>query len=73
MMQIHHIIDDIPVRVGGAEKLVQLFHRELLSRGYDSLLVSLADSPIDKLDSCSSLGLNSPYSLKAIGKLFCLI
>jgi glycosyltransferase involved in cell wall biosynthesis len=67
-MKVLHIINSF--EGGGAEKLTLQLHELSLKQGIDSHAVSLMKSSAGSLPNTHSLGLNSPYKLFAIIKLY---
>lgn len=65
-MEVHHIINSYSLMSGGAEKLVRSMHVSMRDRGIASRIFGLQAHEDAQLASAESLGLKSPYSLKAI-------
>ncbi|MCK5528295.1 MAG: glycosyltransferase family 4 protein [Kiritimatiellae bacterium] len=64
-MTIHHIINELPFDMGGAEKIISLLHEGLLEKKISSRLVSLA--------GVSSLGAKTPYSIESFMNVYSYI
>ncbi len=62
-MSVHHIINDIRLENGGAQRVVRSLHKGLCEQGVDSRLVALCDSS-DSLEAAISLNNVSPYRWK---------
>jgi len=72
-MKVHHIIHNIGLRDGGAQRLARHLHNGLRAREVDSRLVVLMATFRDHSESSCSLNLSRPYSLRAIPKLISYI
>jgi glycosyltransferase involved in cell wall biosynthesis len=66
---IHHVINDGYTKNGGAERVARLLHQELQSRQLASRLVSVVHSDGNGASDCLSLGLASPYDIRAVWRL----
>jgi glycosyltransferase involved in cell wall biosynthesis len=64
-MRVHHIINDYNVFTGGAQRVVRALHTGLIERGIESHIFALLRQEDHPLPSAQSLGLHSPYDLKA--------
>lgn len=65
-MRVHHIINNYALADGGAERLVRSLHLGLRKRGIESFILGLQKHSDDGLEYSTSLGLRSPYGLKAL-------
>jgi glycosyltransferase involved in cell wall biosynthesis len=65
-MQIHHIINSYSLGAGGAERLVRSMHITMQKRGIESAIFGLLAHNDKNIGAAKSLGLESPYSLRAI-------
>ena len=63
-MRVHHIINNVELKKGGAQRVVRQLHESLRSQGVDSHLVALCDS-VDSVTDAISLENKSPYSWRA--------
>ena len=61
MMRVVQIINSFGYQSGGAERLVQDLHMDLLDAGVDAHLVALEACETDGLRNAVSLGFSSPY------------
>lgn len=68
-MRIHHIINDVKLENGGAERLVRVLHEGLRRRDVDSRIVSLTDTTDYGLAGMTPMGLSSPYNANAVLRL----
>ena len=66
MPTVHHIINEIGQRDGGAEKIARMLHHGLLERGIDSRLISLKEGQLDDVENSHSLGVERVYQLRSI-------
>ena len=60
-MAVHHIIDDVCLESGGAQRIVRQLHGGLHEHGINSRLLTLC-GPVDDVPSARSLGNSSPYT-----------
>jgi len=65
-MRVVQIINSFGYHSGGAERLVQDLHVDLLAAGIDAHLVALEDCETSGLQNATSLGFSSPYKPGAI-------
>jgi glycosyltransferase involved in cell wall biosynthesis len=65
-MRVHHIINDFSRFTGGAQRVVRSLHTGLRSRNIESYILGLSQQKDDHLDGTYSLGLKSPYALRAV-------
>ena len=63
-MRVHHIINNVELKKGGAQRVVRQLHEGLRSQGIDSRLVALCDS-IGSVTDSVSLENTSPYRWRA--------
>jgi glycosyltransferase involved in cell wall biosynthesis len=66
MMRVVQIINSFGYRSGGAERLAQDLHMDLLAAGLDAHLVALQECETAGLRNAVSLGFSSPYKPGAI-------
>jgi len=66
IMRVVQIINSFGHQSGGAERLVQDLHIDLLAAGIDAHLVSLEQCDASALENAVSLGFSSPYKPGAI-------
>ena len=64
-MRIHHIISNYSMFMGGAERVVRALHAGLKERNVESYIFGLMQQKDHEVDGAQSLGLKSPYELKA--------
>ena len=67
-MTIHHIINDVEVANGGAQKIVRMLHQGLLSGGVDSRVATLIGK-VDGLEGARSFGLSWVRDPRAVFSL----
>lgn len=67
-MIVHHIINDVDLRLGGAQHVVRCLHLGLLNRGIDSRLVCFTHS-VDEIPSALSFECSTPRSPKVFIRL----
>jgi glycosyltransferase involved in cell wall biosynthesis len=65
-MQLHHVINSYSLLDGGAECLVRSMHLSMRERGIESKIYGLQAQEDEELEFAESLGLKSPYSVRAI-------
>lgn len=63
-MKVHHIINDIGLQNGGAQRVVRQLHHALRKDGIDSRLVALCH-PTDDVSAVICLGNEKPYGAKS--------
>jgi glycosyltransferase involved in cell wall biosynthesis len=66
MMRVVQVINSFGHQSGGAERLVQDLHLDMLDAGVDAHLVALENCKIDGLRNAMSLGFSSPYQPGAL-------
>jgi len=64
-MRIHHIINNYSALTGGAPRVVRALHSGLQNRNIESQILGLLAQKDAEMDGARSLGLQSPYDLKA--------
>ena len=65
-MRVHHIISDYSKFTGGAQRVVRSLHLGLKDRGVESHILGIMQQQDPDLDDSNSLGLSSPYDLRAL-------
>lgn len=68
-MRVHHIINDICLDRGGAQRIVRFLHQGLSERGIDSCIVAL-NGTTDNLSNVISTDCPSPYSWQAFWSVY---
>jgi len=66
---IHHIINQLGVRDGGAEAVVRTLHMGLCARNVPSTLMAVSEPGVQGSCPYQSLNMSSPYTLKAVPAL----
>ncbi len=66
-MRIHHIISNYSMFTGGAPRVVRALHTGLRERNVESHVLGLVRQRDHEMDGAQSLGLKSPYELRAFG------
>jgi glycosyltransferase involved in cell wall biosynthesis len=64
-MRVHHIVSNYSLYMGGAERVVRNLHAGLKMRGIESYILGLMWQKDPVVDGAQSLGLRSPYDLRA--------
>ena len=65
-MRVHHIVNNYSLFAGGAERIARYLHEGLQARGVESFLLGLTYQQDAHLEHATSLGLKSPYAMKAL-------
>ncbi len=68
-MKIHHIIDDIVLKNGGAQRIAIYLHQGLLRAGIDSSIIALCGE-VDEIDFARSFMKPSVYNLTSFFSVF---
>lgn len=67
-MTIHHIINDIELANGGAQKIVRVLHTGLRERGVDSQVVTLAEN-VSEVSHAQSFGVSNVRDPRVISSI----
>ncbi len=68
-MRVFQVINSFGFESGGAERIALQLHLDLQEKEMDMHLVGLEPCQTDRLNHATSLGLDSPYDLRAIFRL----
>jgi glycosyltransferase involved in cell wall biosynthesis len=65
-MRVHQIVTDYSMYTGGAQRVVRALHVGLRKRNIEAYILGLVEQKDYELTGTRSLGLKSPYTLRAI-------